>query len=164
MHNTYKIIALYQDSINRVNHLRHLSEEQWRTPIAEDKWSIAEVIGHLILWDKFVINDRLPFIFEGKELPKSPNVHETNAQASFISIRRSKEKTIAEFVSVRQVLIGRINELDERVWLDEFAIGTTMMSLFTYLSGLIEHDEHHFSQIENVLKEKNDSQGKCFFG
>jgi hypothetical protein len=145
------IIVHYENSIDWVNKLNTLSENQWRTPIGKDKWTIAEVIGHLIPWDKFVINERIPYILENTILPPSLNTSEFNLKASIIAQRRSKEETIEEFILIRHQLIDTINKIDNRLWYEIFSIGTSSMSLFNYFLGLIEHDNHHFQQICKVL-------------
>lgn len=52
--NQYKkqILDHYQNSIDFVMSLKRLSEKEWRTQIGEDKWTIAEVIGHFPPWDQ----------------------------------------------------------------------------------------------------------------
>ncbi|MFC7063285.1 DinB family protein [Halobacillus seohaensis] len=147
-----KIISHCEHSINWVNNLENLSENQWRTPIAEGKWTIAEVVGHLIPWDKYFI-ERIPYLINESEMSPSPNIEEVNENASANSRRRSKEEIIKEFIEVRENLISKISELDDDLWEKEFSIGNKTLSLYTDFSRLVEHDELHFTQINQLLNE-----------
>jgi len=151
----YEIIERYEHSIEWVRNLQQLSESKWRKPIAEGKWTIAEVVGHLIPWDQFVIENRIPYFFQNKELPKSPIVSEVNGQAAHTSRIRSKEETIEAFISCRKVLLEKIQTIDDSLWGEEITIGKTKLTLYQYFSGLLEHDEHHFQQITNALSKVN---------
>lgn len=147
-----KILIHYEDLVRKVEDLLHLSEEQWRTPINKGKWSIAEIIGHLIPWDEFVLGQRIPFLFKKTQLPKSPDTELINYQASIASKRRTKEETIEVFIEGRRSLINAIDNLEDDLWTREFVIGEAKLTLFRYFLSLVEHDEHHIGQIQRVLK------------
>ncbi|MFO1446316.1 DinB family protein [Bacillus sp. Bva_UNVM-123] len=148
------IILHYEQSIERVKDLRKLSEEQWRRPIDENKWTIAEIIGHFIPWDEFVLTARLPYFFQEGSLPKGPDVQQINNEAASKSRNQTKDKTIEEFIEIRRRLINALNDLDEERWQQVFYIGTSELTLYKYLSNMREHDDHHFEQIRYALQER----------
>lgn len=145
------ILTHYRNSIIWVKSLEHLSDEKWRMPIEENKWTIAEVIGHLIPWDQFISEQRLPYIFSDKILPTSPDPQRVNAQAAEMSRIKTKEEIIQLFLDSRQRLIDLMTNIPEKQWNTDLQIGNKTISLFTYFLGMIEHDEHHFRQITNKL-------------
>lgn len=145
------ILSHYEQSILWVKELEQLSEEQWRTPIKEGKWSIAEVIGHLIPWDEFIINDRMPYFFKDIDLPKGPDAQVLNNQAAAESRTRKKEETIERFAATRQTLLSALQEIDDKFWSKELNIGKSTLSLAAYFQGMVEHDNHHFEQIKKVI-------------
>ncbi|MUK87992.1 DinB family protein [Ornithinibacillus sp. L9] len=149
--NKQKIINHYEESLRWVKSLGNVTEEQWRRQIGKGKWTVAEVIGHLIPWDEFVLNKRIRFFFKQTDLPKGPQVHEVNNRAAIESQKRSKEETIEYFVRMRKQLIEEIQQVADELWLEELIIGTTTLTLFDYFSGLVQHDEHHFQQIKAVV-------------
>ncbi|MCM3231000.1 hypothetical protein O3S73_018195 [Bacillus altitudinis] len=53
------VIKHYQHSIEWVQSLTELTDKEWRSAIAEGKWSIAEIIAHFVPWDEFILHDRL---------------------------------------------------------------------------------------------------------
>ncbi|WP_397539316.1 DinB family protein [Rummeliibacillus pycnus] len=123
----------------------------WHTSVAEGKWSTCEIIGHLIPWDRFVIEKRLPYLFiENKEL-ESPNVQEMNSRAALESKGKKKEEVIEEFLEERCNLIRKLNNLSQEVYNQTFTFGKSNLTLASYFDGLIEHDLHHFQQIQDFL-------------
>ncbi|MEQ6354746.1 DinB family protein [Lysinibacillus sp. M3] len=151
-HDKHQIISHYERSIVFVESLAGITEEQWRTPIEPGKWTVAEVIGHLTPWDEFVLKQRLPFLFIEGSLPKGPDVGEINACAARNSRAQSREETIADFIHQRHQLIDALYEIVDKQWQLPFTIGASELTLYSYFASLVDHDQHHFSQIQKVLK------------
>ncbi|WP_066295575.1 DinB family protein [Bacillus sp. FJAT-29937] len=146
-----QICSHYETTIDRVKKYYSLSEDKWRMPIEEGKWTIAEVIGHLIPWDEFILKQRIPYFFQDNQLPKGPDAEIVNNQAAAKSRERSKEETINKFISVREDLIGALKNFEDSLWEQEFTIGDSKLSLYSYFSGMAKHDIHHFEQIERIV-------------
>lgn len=151
--NKYKkeISNHHLNSIEFVKSLDSLSEIEWRTQIEEGKWTIAEIIGHFIPWDEFVIKYRLPYIFSDIELPKGPDTEKTNSESASISRKENKQETINKFISIRKELYEAIIKIPDNCWEKKISIGKTEIILYEYLNGLAEHDCHHFEQIKNTV-------------
>ena len=151
-HDKNEILSHYERSIAFVENLSNVTEEQWRTPIEAGKWTVAEIIGHLTPWDQYVLNQRLPFLFTEENLPKGPDVEEMNANAAMNSRTQSKEETVADFINQRQQLIDALYHIVDEQWRQPFTIGASELTLYGYFASLVDHDLHHFSQIQKVLK------------
>ncbi|MFJ6209083.1 DinB family protein [Lysinibacillus sp. NPDC092081] len=151
-HDKHQVISHYEKSIVFVESLANINEEQWRTPIGPGKWTVAEVIGHLTPWDEFVLKQRLPFLFTKEGLPKGPNVEEMNVRAARDSRAQSKEETIANFINQRHQLMDALYQIVDKQWQQPFTIGATELTLHSYFASLVDHDLHHFSQIQKGLR------------
>lgn len=126
-------------------------------PLAIGKWSTCEIIGHLILWDQFLIEKRLPGLLLKMGTVESPKVNEMNALAASLSKEKMKEEVINEFIEERYRLLDIIIELSNDVFAQIFSIGKSHLTLGGYFDGLIEHDLHHFQQIKdftNILDKR----------
>ena len=145
------VINHYEKTIEWMNRLRKLPEDSWRTSIGEGRWTIAEVIGHLIAWDEFVLLQRIPHLLKGVELPRSPEVELVNQQAAELSRSRPMGDTINQFNEIRKSLIVGISNIPDELWEHDLSIGRKCISLFDYFAGLMEHDHHHFSQINEII-------------
>lgn len=148
------ILLHYEESIDWVNSLKNLTEEKWRLQIDEGKWTIAEIIGHLIPWDELVLNQRIPYLIKAESLPTSPNAETVNQQAAQASRSRSKDETIHSFIDTRKRLIKALYDLTDELWTRDLLIGRNNLSLIHYFAGLVKHDLHHFKQIQRVLYKK----------
>lgn len=146
-----EILFHLAESVTFIKNLEGLSEDKWRAQIAENKWTVAEVVGHLIPWDEFLLNNRIPYLFSNDSLPAGPNEHEVNSKAALESRNSSKEDIIEKFIMVRLKLQEAITDLNDELWNNEIEIGSTKISLFDYLQGFAQHDEHHFHQIKKVI-------------
>lgn len=148
-----EIVKHHTNAIEFVRSLDDISEEQWRTKIGKGKWTVAEVIGHLIPWDEFVLHKRIPYLFSDDKLPKGPEADATNARSASKAREQDKKVTIDEFILVRSDLLSAIYDIPTSHWEEELVIGQTRISLFEYFNGLAKHDVHHFEQLKGVLQE-----------
>ena len=145
------ILEEYERSISWVRSLENLTEDQWRMPIAPGKWTVAEVIGHLIYWDRFVLEQRLPYFFDGHPLPPSPDVELMNGRASEEAKKRSKNATISLFAGTRDKLMRELKDIPAADWSRELSAFGKSMTLTGYLSGLLAHDGNHFAEIGHAM-------------
>jgi len=146
-----RIIKHYKESIEIVESFSYLSDSSWFRPISDGKWSICEMIGHLIYWDRFVLEKRLPYLFlENKKL-ESVNVQEMNAKAAFESKEKIKKDVIKEFAEERLKIIEKLNLMSTEKFFKSFRIGENDLTIAIYFDGLIEHDLHHFQQVRDFL-------------
>ncbi|WP_213421414.1 DinB family protein [Bhargavaea massiliensis] len=149
-----EIVWHNEESIRFMQALGMLTEEEWRRPLGPGKWTVAEVAGHFAPWDRFILELRLPYFLGDDPLPEGPDADALNARSARESGSRSRDDTIDEFVSVRRQLISALRDLPAEDWGREFRIGKSRMTLGQYFRGMIEHDEHHFRQIRQVLEIK----------
>ncbi|WP_139489530.1 DinB family protein [Brevibacillus dissolubilis] len=136
--------------------LAKLDDETWLTPMKPGKWSIAEVLSHLIAWDRFVCEERIQHIQPGEILHKvSSDEQETNRRAAeYARAGISKEALIAEFKETRQKLIDAVDALSEAEFITPFRIGERELTIETYMQGMIHHDTHHRQEIDDFLANK----------
>ena len=149
-----RVIQHYSDSIERAEQWRLLSNKEWRTPIAEGKWTIAEVVGHFAPWDEFVRLKRIPYFLSGGPMPNSLEVEQTNRESAFTSQSRSQEDIIDGFINGRRKLIAALEQMEDEQWERIFLFNQKELTLSAYFQGLLEHDMHHFRQIDSIRNEK----------
>lgn len=145
------VLAHIQHSIDWVECLIELNETDWRKPIGLGKWSVAEVIGHFKAWDEFVLNQRVPYLFQQADLPKAPDTNGLNNKSAKIARENTKEFIINEFINARKRLLNNLTELKDEFWEDEFMLGASKYTLASYFYGLQLHDIKHFQQIAGLV-------------
>ena len=149
-----RVIQHYRESIKRAAQWRLLENEEWRAPIAEGKWTIAEVVGHFAPWDEFVRLKRIPYFLNGEPMPKSLDVEQTNRETALLSQKRSQEDVIEEFINSRRTLLAALEQMEDEQWERVFLFNQKELTLSAYFQGLLEHDMHHFRQIDSIMNEK----------
>lgn len=146
-----QIIQHHQLFMKWVQTLGDLSESQWRAPISQEKWTVAEVIGHLIPWDEFVLHKRIPYFLTGETLPAAPNPKVVNELGAKDARMEDRQVTLRRFLSTRRQLLEEIEQIEEHYWEKEITIGTTTIRLSDYFTDLAQHDDHHADQIKAIL-------------
>lgn len=121
------------------------------SPISEGKWSSAAIVAHLLLWDQYIQNSRLPFMLAGDTLATGQvDVQAINNDAqNFAHSGISKEELIDQFINNRKNLLEELEKVDLHT---VFTIGEHSLTLEKYLVGMVEHDEHHMKQIKDVYE------------
>ncbi|MEV9653046.1 MULTISPECIES: DinB family protein [Bacillus] len=145
------VIKHYEHTLEWVQSLTEVTEEEWRSAIADGKWSIAEIIAHFVPWDEFILHDRLKEFWNNKALPQAPDVHEMNQQSAERARKEERSETIGRFIAVRTELLQEMKKIETSRWTTPFLIGQTELTLLSYFQGLIKHDLHHMEQIKKVL-------------
>ncbi|UII56432.1 DinB family protein [Cytobacillus spongiae] len=151
--NQYKkeILEHFFQTIEYVQSLRTLTEEEWRKPIGMGKWTVAELIGHFIPWDDFVLEQRIPYILLGEDLPVGSDVKETNERGAQVARQEAQQTTIDRYTTTRTALYQALADVADKQWENSFTIGTRTLSFYEYCKGLAEHDQHHFKQLYDTI-------------
>lgn len=145
------LLTHYQDTMDFVRDLEHISEEAWRTPYAEGKWTVAEIIGHLSPWDRFLVAERLPYILANEPFRVKADSQAVNEEAAKMSREQQRILTIDEFLVSRDRLHRAVELIPEDRLTDTFTSKGKTISLFDFLGAMMQHDLHHQAQIEQVI-------------
>ncbi|MFP3811831.1 DinB family protein [Bacillus sp. FSL K6-2841] len=148
------VIKHYEHTLEWVQSLTEVTEEEWRSTIADGKWSIAEIIAHFVPWDEFILHDRLKEFWNNKALPQAPDVHEMNRQSAERARKEERSETIGRFIAVRTILLQEMKKIEVSRWTTPFLIGQIELTLSSYFQGLIKHDLHHMEQVKQALSTK----------
>ncbi|PRO40061.1 DinB family protein [Bacillus sp. LLTC93] len=149
--NKETVIDHYEHTLEWVQSLAEVTEEEWRSAIADGKWSIAEIIAHFVPWDEFILHDRLKEFWNDQALCKAPEVHEMNRQSAERAKHEERSETIGRFIAVRTELLREMKKIEASRWTTPFLIGQTELTLSSYFQGLIKHDLHHMKQVKQAL-------------
>ncbi|QTD40262.1 DinB family protein [Sporosarcina sp. Te-1] len=147
------IISGLQQYVQWVESLRALPEKDASMPYADGKWSPKEILMHMAEWDRFTLEERLPYMKDsskvGEVLTDIP-FNAFNAEAA----RKAKELTFDEIriyaVDMRSRLLSDLAQLEEEQWDAPIRIGEFTITTRQYFADFIEHDKHHKMQIDSL--------------
>ncbi|RZT15510.1 DinB family protein [Fictibacillus sp. BK138] len=141
--------------IHWVTTLEEMSDEQWFQPLKPGTlWGTADIISHLLFWDRFVIENRLSFLLENKKFPRlSVDAEERNLAASnYARAGISKVELIEEYVTTARELVSLIGKIDPKSF-KEPCLEQEQLLLGEYFEGLIQHEMQHKKQIESLMEQ-----------
>jgi hypothetical protein len=118
--------------------------------ISEGKWSIRDIVAHLYYWDKFNLENMIPCMTDGANLPTFPD-HDTHNEEGLALLREHSVASIIDlFIKERRKLIEQLIMIDEDI---RFTIGKgkRKFSVESFARIFLEHDLHHLKQINLKL-------------
>ncbi|MCA0151242.1 DinB family protein [Rossellomorea vietnamensis] len=147
-----QIIDHYESFKMWLEELKLLSEVEWFKPMEEDKWSIAANIAHIIKWDQYSLQDILPHVSEGAELPPFPDFQKFNGEAADYAHRAVNQgDLIKEGIRTRDLMITYVKNVPEDDFGQSFKVGDQSFTLEEFFEDFIGHDKHHQEQIEELV-------------
>ena len=156
--NVQSVIHEFGELTHWIQSLFILSDEKWREPIKEDKWSPSEVIAHLTGWDQYMKDYVIPAALKGEVV--FPEHNEFNAKSSIRAFSGiSKTYLIEEALQTRVALVKDLlciseQDLQKHITVNGFTNCPNTNNPFTLLhliEEFIEHDKHHKGQIVQYL-------------
>ncbi|PGD09378.1 hypothetical protein COM34_10125 [Bacillus wiedmannii] len=154
-----KIIHDFNEYSIWLNTLKGMKEELWMNPISEGKWTIGEIVSHIMNWDECLLTKVLPSVREGQGM-EFPDFDTYNKLASnYAKSGISKMRLLEEAKAKRELLVKELRLLhDEKLKKPLTANGVshcphtgTPYSLIYIIKEFIEHDNHHKRQVSHFF-------------
>ncbi|KXO02024.1 DinB family protein [Bacillus tropicus] len=133
--------------------LQRVSDDIWFQALRKDSWAIADVISHFIMWDVFLIQDRIPYFISRQSVPNVPiDVEDMNKGAiKYARSGISKEELLNQFSVTCKQLVDEIGRIPTKYFYNDYQFGTKKVKLNHYFSSLIQHDLKHKEEIIQFL-------------
>ncbi|MGE8203512.1 DinB family protein [Heyndrickxia sp. NPDC080065] len=134
--------------IDYLEEIQGVPHEEFFQPIAEGKWSKAAIITHIMFWDRFFFEERLPSMLDGGVLSgiDANQVEEMNKEAEAYA---HSGVTLSEIIDAAILQRKQIVEqLQEQDLSKSFTIKDNQYTLESYVKGEVEHDIHHLKQLK----------------
>ncbi|MFA2810806.1 DinB family protein [Bacillus mycoides] len=156
-----KIINDFKDYSMWITTLKGMKEELWTAPISEGKWTIGEIVSHIMNWDDYLLRETLSSVRDGQGM-EFPVLDTYNKQASnYAKSGISKIKLLEEAQAKRDLLVQELNRLSigklkEHLTANgvSYCPHTGMpYSLIYIIKEFVDHDNYHKRQIINFLNE-----------
>lgn len=148
-----KTLNQFGDFLTWVEKLRGTCNELWLKPISTSKWSLREILTHIMYWDRNSLDVVVPNMVE-------------SARLSFVDIEKLNQEAalFAQSYTDLNVLIGdvlktrlQLLELLKEKYNDsiQFTIDNKNYTFEKFVNVFIHHDEHHIKQVEAFLEQEN---------
>ncbi|MFC5530781.1 DinB family protein [Cohnella yongneupensis] len=139
-----RVIESFSTLIAWADRLNELDDATWFKPLAEGKASIAEVISHLLYWDRYFITNVVLAAVRGEEIAY-PDFDPFNAEAyKYAKSGISRKQLLWELSATRAELCRML-----------LALGEGMPSALAHtIQESTDHDLHHRNQIDGILNQR----------
>lgn len=152
MNEKEELIEKYAEWIAFVKSLEAQDEQIWNQPMAEGKWTVRDVVSHIMKWDEYFLEGAILKISCGEELTvKHLNYDTFNEQSKEYGRTCSIQGIAEEAKTVRQRLVGLIISMSEEQYTTEYVDADGhAFQVAMFMQDFIWHDQHHMKQIENI--------------
>lgn len=134
-----------------IGFISEISEMDWQITIAEGKWSVKDVVSHILLWDQYFFEAAINPILNNNPLTLTHlDFDKFNRDAIEYGKTKTKEELIKLTIQYRNMILESIESFEDEKFSKEYADGK--FTLVSYLKDFIWHDQHHIRQIEELRK------------
>lgn len=147
-----KVLNQFSDFLLWVENLKENTQDLWLKPISTGKWSLREILTHIMYWDRNSLEMMVPNMAEGAKL-FFVDIEKHNQEAAvFAQSYNSLDVLIDDLVMTRKQLIGLLEEKYNDA--TKFTIDNRNYTYKKFVNVFIHHDEHHKKQIEGFLEQE----------
>ncbi|ADO58040.2 hypothetical protein PPM_3832 [Paenibacillus polymyxa M1] len=132
-------------------HFLLYSDELTCEPIA-GKWSIQDVVSHIMGWDNNFTKALIQIIDKGQVMLKEhPDVHTFNDSSVAFGRTMKPHDLLNEAIAQRKQMIAKLQMVSESDFMRP--VPNSLYTLETFLQEMfVQHDRHHKEQIMNSLQ------------
>ena len=153
MSNPEDLLVRMQDLCGFMARLSGTPAELLQVPMAKGKWSIQEVVAHIMVYDETFLHSVVLALTEGKE-PRAPDPADNqsfNESAAAVGRNMTKEQLIARAIRARRELVDHLRRLPAQAF-DAKLEGSGAGDLAELLNDdFVSHDRIHVKQMEEYL-------------
>ncbi|MBT2292952.1 DinB family protein [Paenibacillus albidus] len=137
-----------------VQTLETLQTEHWDRPVSAGKWTIKDIICHIMMWDKYFYEEAVVKVASGQPVTaRQLDFNEFNASSRLYAQLLTVQEVVEKFYLYRNRIIDTAASLDDEAFSREHKDGDHQkFSIRNYLRDFIPHDKHHRKQIEKCIK------------
>ena len=143
--------------ITYVKELAAYDEAFWNQPIAANKWTVRELVSHMLLWDKYFNEGAIERIAQGEALTlQHLDFDAFNANAKVYGRETSVKELISQAIQYRTQIIHHIALLSEAQYVEVYQDGDgNPFAVEHYLRDFYDHDQHHLQQMKALEGNKS---------
>ncbi len=148
------LLELFGEWFDFLESIKGLNQETWNSSIEQGKWTIKDIICHIMLWDKYFYEEAINKIVGGEKLTlKHLNYDGFNSKAITYARTITTDELIEEAIYYRERIINGIRTLSKEVVDQEYIDGDgNVFYIPQYLKDFIWHDQHHVHPLKEYLK------------
>jgi uncharacterized damage-inducible protein DinB len=156
MTNSQLLIEQLQNLTSFLISLRRIDGTVWTDHITQGKWSVSDIVAHIMAWDKNFLEKIIPKLLRREQvmLEEDTDVQGFNNRAVEYGRTLNQEQLLDKAIFYRSQIVSQLKNLPE----DAFSTTVPATNSFTLSSFLqnmfVSHDTHHKKQIKEYLSRR----------
>jgi hypothetical protein len=148
-----ELIQSFEQWISFTSNLENLNEVVWDSSIEAGKWTIKDIVSHIMLWDKYFYEEAIGKIASDKPVTLTHlNYDDFNSKAITYGRTITSDELIEKTIFNRKRIIEDIRTLSEEAINRNYIDGDgNVFNIPQYLKDFIWHDQHHMNPIKEYL-------------
>lgn len=142
------VTSLQQNLEEALAFYKTIPEEKWLFSYADGKWTIKEVVQHLLDTERVFAYRAL--CFSRKDNVELPGFDQDDYLINSNANSRSKESLIEEYISIRKATITLFNYFSDEMLIQIGVASNNPLSVRAAGYIIVGHEKHH----NNVIKER----------
>lgn len=149
-----QLLNEYSEWMGRVREFAEQDEAYWNCPISEGKWTVRDVVCHIMRWDEYFYEEAIAKISTGASLTvKHLDYDQFNDEARRYAKTLSTEALVDQTIIARERLVRAIEALPETAYDQRYTDGDGHpFEVAQFMRDFIWHDKHHLAQLDEVLQ------------
>ncbi|WP_245948224.1 DinB family protein [Paenibacillus sambharensis] len=147
-----KVLDQFSDLLPWAENLKDTAQDLWLKPISDGKWSLREILTHIMYWDRNSLEMMVPNMSEGAALFFADIEKHNQEAAGLAQSYHSLDTLIDDLVITRRQLFVLLKEKYNNT--EKFTIDNRNYTYKKFVQLFIHHDEHHRRQIEGFLEQE----------
>ena len=145
-------IADFHEWMPFADSLKSLDEQVWTAPLGEGKWSIRDIVSHILRWDEYFLEEALLPIVRGTPLTlRHLDFDEFNKEAAEWGKRMGQQELLQASIQARSQVLQALQRIPEEHYTREYPAQDHIFVVQHYIEDFIWHDQHHMKQIREFL-------------
>lgn len=143
-------IADFHEWIPFAESLKALDASLWKAPLGEGRWTIHDVVSHILRWDEYFLEEALLPVVKGVPLTlKHLDFDTFNQEAMEWGASYGQEELLNMAVQARLQVLKALQRIPEEHYAREYAAEDQVFIVKNYIEDFIWHDQHHIQEIVN---------------
>ncbi|WP_059053854.1 DinB family protein [Paenibacillus senegalimassiliensis] len=146
------LLVVFKEWVEFARSLQEQSEDIWNSSLEEGKWTIKDIVCHIMLWDKYFYEEAVHKMATGQPVAlELGDFDEFNKQAMVYAKTISIQELVDKAVFYREAIISDIRTMPAHVIEQNSKDPSNKFNLTEYLHDFIWHDQHHINPIKDFL-------------
>ncbi|ALS28671.1 DinB superfamily metal-dependent hydrolase [Paenibacillus sp. 32O-W] len=149
------LLDAFEEWITFAEYLQSFPEQVWNSSIEEGKWTVRDIVSHMMMWDQYFYEEAIEKIAAGSEnvTVRHLNDDDFNSNAARFGRTMTTGELVGKTIDYRRKIIEAIKGMPEETLTREYPDGDgNLFQVVRYVKDFVWHDRHHMNPLKLLLE------------